>query len=92
MAKTKYTAGPHTPPLAHVDVHSVTIQFHAKKSQSHRQMLKRGGAGVRGGVKREHCLVREQDSGTFAGWGFAKNLEELEKSQWPLLMAFLPTL
>jgi hypothetical protein len=25
LVKTKYTAGPHTPPLAHVDVHSVTF-------------------------------------------------------------------
>ena len=30
-AKKKYTASPYTPPLADVDVHSVTIPFHAKK-------------------------------------------------------------
>ena len=30
-AKKKYTAAAYTPPLADVDVHSVTIPFHAKK-------------------------------------------------------------
>jgi hypothetical protein len=62
-----------------------------KKNQSHRQMLKKeGGGGEGGGVLKNHCFVRGQDSGTFAGWGFAKNLEESKKSQWPLLMTFCP--
>ena len=39
---------------------------------------------------KNHCFVRGQDSGTFAGWDFAKNLEESKKSQWPLLMTFCP--
>jgi hypothetical protein len=44
IGQEKHTAGPHTPPLAHVDVHSVTIQFHAKKpSLTGRCWKKRGG-------------------------------------------------
>ena len=48
-------------------------------------MLKKEGGGV---SKTLPC--QGQDSETFAGWGFAKNLEESEKSQWPLLMTFCP--
>jgi len=50
LAKKKYTAGPHTPPLAHVDVHSVTIPFHAKKlSLLGRPWKNREGGRVREG-------------------------------------------
>ena len=31
-------------------------------------------------VLKNHCFVRGWDSGTFAGWDFAKHLEESEKS------------
>ena len=48
-AKKKYTAAPYTPPLADVDVHSVTIPSHAKKSQFAQIAAQKGWGGVGGG-------------------------------------------
>ncbi len=72
MAKTKYTAGPYTPPLAHVDVHSVIIPIPRQKKIPVAQVAVQKDGGEGGGVKREHCLAGERDSGTFAGRGLQK--------------------
>ncbi len=72
--KTKYTAGPHTPPLAHVDVHSVIIPIPRQKIPVRTDSCpkRRGG----GGVKREHCLAGEYSRLLLIR--FCKKLEELK--------------
>jgi hypothetical protein len=95
-AKKKYTASPYTPPLADVDVHSVTIPFHAKKlSLSGRSFKNRAGGGWekggggRGGVPKNYCCQEAGLEILLAGI-CKKFWKVFEKSYGPFL-TFLPT-
>jgi len=82
--------------LADVDVHSVTIPFHAKKlSLSGRSLKQRGGrvreggGWGRGGAKKNTAATKRDLK--FCWLEFAKNFEKFfEKSYGPFL-TFLPT-
>ena len=77
MVKTKYTAGPHTPPLAHVDIHSVIIPIPCQKiSVRTNSCPKRMRGGGGGGVKKEYCLAGEYSG--FLLIRFCNKSEELK--------------
>jgi hypothetical protein len=81
--------------LVGVDVHSVTIPFHAKKlSLSGRSLKQRGGRvreGGGGGVGCQKPLLAKRRDLKFCWLEFAKNFEKFfEKSYGPFL-TFLPT-
>jgi hypothetical protein len=77
--------------LADVDVHSVTIPFHAKKPSPHNSLPKRiRGVGGGGGYQKEHCLAGEF-SRFFADQIFQK-VGGIKIILAPSFAHFLPTL
>ena len=94
-AKKKYTASPYTPPLVGVDVHSVTIPFHAKKlSLSSRSFKNREGGGWEkgGGWGREPKATACQGAGLwdFCWLGFCKKFGKVWEILTALFLTFCP--